>query len=136
VDKIKRSYGALLKEEAPQVDEPRSILNAVELQGVVPVLTEQCQKVSQARSTLAFAVEEKYRIGELFAGLAGEKAPVDRFLQREAHTYAELEAKAQNEPISGERSVSRPSAPRSSGYSCAGSVSRQTGEGLPAHRQG
>jgi hypothetical protein len=52
-------------------------------------------------------VEEKYRIGELFAGLVGEKAPFDHLLQREAQAYTRLETEAQNQPISGERSVSR-----------------------------
>ncbi len=107
VDKIKRSYAALLKEEAPEVDEARPILAAVPLSGVAALLTQQCQCVSQARSTLAFAGEEKYGIRELFAGLAAEKASFDQLLRRESQAYAKLEGEAQSARVSGERSIAR-----------------------------
>lgn len=107
VDKIKRSYAALLKEEAPVVEEARPILAAVKLADVVAVLTQQCQCVAQARSTLAFAGEEKYGIGELFASLVAVKASFDQLLRREIQACAKLEAAAQNERVFGERSITR-----------------------------
>jgi len=107
VDKIKRSYAALLKEETPETDEAKPILTVVRLSQVAPVLTEQCQTVSRARSTLLFANEEKYRIREIFAGLAGEKAGFDQLLGRERQAYAKLESQAEGERISGEPLLER-----------------------------
>jgi hypothetical protein len=107
VDKIKRSYAGLLKEETPETDEARPILALVKLATAVPAITEQCQQVSRARSTLAFAAEEKYRIREIFAGLAGGKDAFEQALKREAQAYERLESQTQNERIAGERSVAR-----------------------------
>ncbi len=107
VDKIKRGYGALIKEETPEPDEPRPILAVVRLPQAVPALTDQSQKVARARSTLAFASEEKYRIREIFEALAGEKAAWEQALQREVRIYAKLESEAENERVSGERSIAR-----------------------------
>ncbi len=107
VDKIKRSYSALIKEETPEVEEARPILAAVKLPQIVPTLTDQSQKVSRARSTLAFASDEKYRIREIFEALAGDKADWEQALQREVRIYAKLESEAESERVSGERSIAR-----------------------------
>jgi hypothetical protein len=56
---------------------------------------------------LAFAGEEKYRVGELFADLASGKAAFDAQLQRETGEYARLEAAAPAEKVAGERSIAR-----------------------------
>jgi hypothetical protein len=107
IDKIKRSYAGLIKEENPETDEARPILAIVKLASLVPIVTDECQIVSRVRSTLLFAVEEKYRLREIFVGLATEKPALDKLFEREAAAYAKLEELASSERISGERSVAR-----------------------------
>ncbi len=108
VDKIKRSYAALLKEEAPPVDEARPILTAVDLQArSFPCSRSSARRSPRPARRWPLPVRRNTASGSSSPAWWARRAPLNSQLQREAREYARLEGGVQNERISGERSISR-----------------------------
>jgi hypothetical protein len=87
IDKIKRNYIEILKEEKPQGEDFRNILEMVPLKETLPNLTSQCQIMSRIRSTLSFVKEEKYKTREILTRLARDKDTIFNLFERELKAY-------------------------------------------------
>jgi len=86
IDKIKRNYIDLLREEEP-TDETKNVLEMVPLKETLTNLTSQCQTMSKIRSTLAFVRDEKYKTRGILIGLAAEKDVIFGLFEKELKAY-------------------------------------------------
>jgi hypothetical protein len=88
---IKKHYAELLKEQ--RAGEPSgvgSLARRVPLKGLSSILTQQATVYARMRSTLTFAVAEKFRTRDLLAGVHRQKAHVLGLLDTELSAYASL----------------------------------------------
>ena len=88
IDKIKRNYIDLLREEKEPTDDTRNVLEMVPLKETLTSLTSQCQTMSKIRSTLTFVRDEKYKTRGILIGLAGEKDLIFGLFEKELKAYA------------------------------------------------
>ena len=86
IDKIKRNYIDLLREEEP-ADETRNVLEMVPLKETQTNLTSQCQTMAKIRSTLTFVRDEKYKTRGILIGLAAEKDVIFGLVEKELKAY-------------------------------------------------
>ena len=87
IDKIKRNYIDILKEEIPPDTENKNVLEQVPLKELLPILTSQAMSMSRICSTLLFIKEEKYKTREILDNLSKEKKSVLELLDREMGKY-------------------------------------------------
>jgi hypothetical protein len=87
IDKIKRNYIAILKEEIPPDTENKNVLGQAPLKELLPILTSQAMSMSRICSTLLFIKEEKYKTREILDNLSKEKKSVVELLDREMEKY-------------------------------------------------
>jgi hypothetical protein len=90
IDKIKRNYIDLLKEEKAPIDETKNVLEMVPLKQTLANITSQCQAMSKIRSTLVFVKDEKYKTRGILTNLAAEKEEIYSLFQRELKAYEDF----------------------------------------------
>lgn len=91
LDSVKKNYAELLREErtGPPPEE-QSLARRVPLKDLVPILTQQAMSFSRMRSTIVFALEEKFRTRELLAALYRQKAAILGLLEAEMNVFGVL----------------------------------------------
>jgi hypothetical protein len=90
-DSIKKNYAELLKEARADSPPPEtSLVRRVPLKGLGPLVTQHAVTFARMRSTLSYAIEEKFHTRELLAGLHRQKAQVLELLETELKGYASL----------------------------------------------
>ena len=85
---IKKSYAALEIDETPVAG--KSILNTVRMDELTSFLAGQAQGLSEVRSTLVFARDERYRMRELIVGLYERREETLKLIDRETVEYAKI----------------------------------------------
>jgi len=90
-ESIKKNYAEILKEARAGSPPPEtSLVRRVPLKGLGPLVTQQAVTFARMRSTLSYAIEEKFHTRELLAGLHRQKAQVLELLETELNGYASL----------------------------------------------
>jgi hypothetical protein len=90
-DSIKKNYAELLRElraGAPQ--EETSLARRVPLKSLAPLLTQQAMTFARMRSSVLYAIEEKFRTRELLAKIFHQKGQILELLDAELKAYGGL----------------------------------------------
>lgn len=90
-ESVKKNYADLMKEARESSLQPESSLaRRVPLKALGPVITQQVMAFARMRSTLVYAIGEKFHTRELLAGLHHQKAQVLELLEAELKGYVAL----------------------------------------------
>jgi hypothetical protein len=91
-ENIQKNYSELLNEEKKEnlknID--KNILANISLKRLVPLFTKQAREFSRIRSTLAFALEDKYKTREIMVSIARQKESFLKLIEQENTLYYEL----------------------------------------------
>ncbi len=92
-ESIRKNYTDILAEEnAKEFDQEskRDLLKLLSIKTLCPSLTDQAREVSRLRSTLMFAVVDKYKTRESLVNLHKEKESFLKMIDREKDSYGKL----------------------------------------------
>lgn len=90
-DNIRKYYAELLNQERRKEHERvRVSLDRFPLRGQLALYTKQAREFLRIRSTIAFAIEGKYKVREICVHIADEKQSFQKLLEQERSAYRKL----------------------------------------------